>query len=333
MPVVCHFFLDGRDTPPKSALEYLARFEKDVAGEKNIAIGTVGGRYYAMDRDKRWDRVAKGYAAIIAGEGDHAPSAKAAIEAGYAAGKTDEFVPPTAIAGYAGMRDGDGLVMANFRADRVRQILTALLDPKFTEFERGKTVRFAAALGMTQYSAALDLFLATLFPAERLDQTFGELVAKAGLKQLRIAETEKFAHVTYFFNGGREQEFPGEDRILVPSPKVATYDLKPEMSAIEVTDKLVEAIGTGTFDVDRGQFRQHRHGRPYRRHGGGDQGRRNRRSLSRPLGGSGGEGRRRDPHYRGPRQRRGDARPQTRQPHTAHTTNPVPIVLVNGPPA
>jgi 2,3-bisphosphoglycerate-independent phosphoglycerate mutase len=147
------------------------------------------------------------------------------------------------------MKDGDGLLIANFRADRVREIGAALLDPDFKAFARPGTIRFSAAAGMTEYSAALNRFLATLFPPESLEDTFGEVVAKAGLKQLRIAETEKYAHVTFFFNGGREIEFAGEDRILVPSPKVATYDLKPEMSAFEVTDKLVAAIEAGTYDV------------------------------------------------------------------------------------
>jgi 2,3-bisphosphoglycerate-independent phosphoglycerate mutase len=243
--VLVHAFLDGRDTPPQSALGYLAEFATEAPG---IAIATVGGRYYGMDRDKRWDRLALAYANLVEGAGKKAGSAAAAVEAAYARGDTDEFVKPTAIAGYAGMRDGDGLVMANFRADRVRQLLAAMLDPEFTGFPRPRRPTFAAALGMGEYSAELNCFHSALFPSEELRDTLGELVARSGKRQLRIAETEKYAHVTFFFNGGEEKVFPGEERILVPSPKVATYDLKPEMSAYEMTDKLVTAIAGGRFD-------------------------------------------------------------------------------------
>jgi 2,3-bisphosphoglycerate-independent phosphoglycerate mutase len=202
-----------------------------------------------MDRDKRWDRVEKAYRCLVDGEGRAAEIADAAIADAYAAGESDEFVRPTKVGTYQGMRDGDGVLMANFRADRVREILAALLDPAFSGFARPRTVTFAAALGMTEYSDELKRLLPALFPPEDLADTFGEVVSKAGLTQLRIAETEKYAHVTFFLNGGREREFVGESRILVPSPKVATYDLKPEMSAYEVTDKLVEAIDAGRFDV------------------------------------------------------------------------------------
>ena len=249
IPVKVHAFLDGRDTPPRSAGEYLAKFIADTAGLGGVDIATVSGRYYAMDRDKRWDRVEKAYRALTSAEGERAPDAAAAVRQSYARDTGDEFVLPTVIGGYAGMRDGDGVVCANFRADRVREILAALLDPAFAGFKRKRVVAFAAALGMTEYSAELNRFLKTLFPPEDLADTFGEVVSRAGLTQLRIAETEKYAHVTFFFNGGREAEFPGESRILVPSPKVATYDQKPEMSAPEVTDKLVEAIDQGRFDV------------------------------------------------------------------------------------
>jgi 2,3-bisphosphoglycerate-independent phosphoglycerate mutase len=201
-----------------------------------------------MDRDKRWDRVEKAYRAVVSGEGETAADPIAAIEASYGADTTDEFVLPTAIAGYGGMQDGDGLLMANFRADRAREILTALVDPTFDGFDRGRVVRFADAIGMVEYSDALNRFLRPLFAAEKLEHVLGQVIADAGLKQLRIAETEKYAHVTFFFNGGEETVFPGEERILVPSPKVATYDLQPEMSAVEVTDRLVEAIASGTFD-------------------------------------------------------------------------------------
>jgi 2,3-bisphosphoglycerate-independent phosphoglycerate mutase len=246
LPVAVHAFLDGRDTPPKSAIGYLQQFEADVAGPR---IATVAGRYYAMDRDQRWDRVEKAYRALTAAAGEHAADAVAAVELAYARGESDEFVLPTAIADWRGMQDGDGLLFANFRADRIREIAGALVDPDFPGFARGRRIAFAAALGLTEYSADLNRYLATLFPPEDLSGTFGEVISNAGLTQLRIAETEKYAHVTFFFNGGRETVFPGEERILVPSPKVATYDLQPEMSAPEVTDKVVAAINSGRFDV------------------------------------------------------------------------------------
>jgi 2,3-bisphosphoglycerate-independent phosphoglycerate mutase len=249
IPVAVHAFLDGRDTPPKAAIGYLRQFQKDVAGHGEIRIATVAGRYYAMDRDKRWDRVEKAYRCLTVREGERAADPIKAVEAAYARGETDEFVLPTVIGEYRGMRDGDGLFFVNFRADRVRETATALVDPDFSSFDHGKPISFAAALGLVEYSTELNRFLGTLFPPDDLRDTFGEIVSKAGMTQLRIAETEKYAHVTFFFNGGRETVFPGEERILVPSPKVATYDKQPEMSAPEVTDKVVEAIGSGRFDV------------------------------------------------------------------------------------
>ena len=249
VPVAVHAFLDGRDTPPKTAVLYVRQFQEDVAGLRDLRIATLCGRYYAMDRDKRWDRVEKAYRAIVAGVGERTDDPLQAVEAAYARAETDEFVTPTAIAGYVGMRDGDGLLIANFRADRIREIATALLDPEFSGFTREKRVAFCAALGLVEYSTELNRFLATLFPPENLNDSFGEVVSRAGLTQLRVAETEKYAHVTFFFNGGRELVFPGEERILVPSPKVATYDQQPEMSAPEVTDKVVEAIRSGRFDA------------------------------------------------------------------------------------
>jgi len=242
-----HAFLDGRDTPPKSAEGFVAKFLADVEGH-DVRVGTIGGRYYGMDRDKRWDRLERAYKATVEADGPRAADALGAIAQSYADGKTDEFMIPTAIDGYAGMKDGDGLLMANFRADRVRQILASLCDPSFAGFKRARVPQFADRLGMCEYSEALAPFLGTLFPPQNLTHILGEMVSEAGWKQLRIAETEKYAHVTFFFNGGREEMFPGEDRILVQSPKVATYDLKPEMSAPEVTDRLVAAIATGTYD-------------------------------------------------------------------------------------
>ena len=249
VPVWIHAILDGRDMPPRSAHECLQDIQAGLKKDLPIRFATVSGRYYPMDRDKRWERVALGYDAIVDAKGELAATPAEAVDQAYAAKLDDEFVKPTVIAGYDGMKDGDGLLMFNFRADRARQILTALLDPRFDGFNRPRLVKFAMAVGMVDYSAALNPFLKTLFPPEALTMGLGETVSKAGLKQLRIAETEKYAHVTFFFNGGEERVFNGEERILVPSPKVATYDLKPEMSAPEVTDKLVEAIGSGKFDL------------------------------------------------------------------------------------
>lgn len=249
VPVVVHAFLDGRDTAPKSGKGFLEEFLKATRELPKMSIGTVAGRYYAMDRDKRWDRVELAFDAMMLGAGERFPTASAAIAASYDAGKSDEFVLPVVIGDYAGMTDGDGVLMANFRADRAREITQALCDDGFDGFARKKTVRFAAAASMTEYSKDHTRFLDTLFPPEQLTAILGEVVSKAGLKQLRIAETEKYAHVTFFLNGGEEQVYPGEDRILVPSPKVATYDLQPEMSAPEVTDKLVAAITSGGYDL------------------------------------------------------------------------------------
>lgn len=249
LDVLVHAFLDGRDTPPRSADGYLRKFIADLQPLANARIATVGGRYYGMDRDKRWERVALAYDALVDAQGVAAQDPLAALAQSYAADKGDEFMLPAVIGPYRGMRDGDGVIMANFRADRARQILTALLDPGFKEFARARVVKFSAALGMAEYSAALNARMRTLFPAMALTRILPELVAEAGLKQLRLAETEKYAHVTFFFNGGEEREYPGESRILVPSPKVATYDLQPEMSARELTDKLIAAIDSGTFDL------------------------------------------------------------------------------------
>jgi 2,3-bisphosphoglycerate-independent phosphoglycerate mutase len=247
IPVAVHAFLDGRDTPPSSGRGYMEAF---IAAAPRATVATVTGRYYAMDRDKRWERVEKGYAALAEGKGEAvAENALAAIDAAYAAGQTDEFVQATVVGGYGGMKDGDGILMANFRADRAREILSALLDPGFDDFARGRQIRFAAATGLVEYSGDLSKLMTSIFAPLSLVNVLGQVVADAGLKQLRIAETEKYAHVTFFLNGGREEVFAGEDRILVPSPKVATYDLQPEMSAPEVTDRLVDAIESGKYDL------------------------------------------------------------------------------------
>ncbi len=244
-----HAFLDGRDTPPSSAKAYVETFEKDIAACRNVTIATLSGRFYAMDRDERWERVSKVYDVMTQGLGEQAESAMDAIETSYAHDVTDEFVLPTAVNGYQGMRDGDGLLMANFRADRAREILAAFADPAFTGFERSTVIDWAAKTGMVEYSSQHNTYMTALFPAQKLQNILGQVVCDAGLKQLRIAETEKYAHVTFFLNGGEEQVFEGEERILIPSPKVATYDLQPEMSAPELTDKLVGAIESETYDL------------------------------------------------------------------------------------
>ena len=250
VPVVIHAFTDGRDVPPRSAADYLTRFVADIASLPGVTVGTVTGRFYAMDRDKRWERVVRAHACLVDGAGERAAADPvAAVTQSYAEDVTDEFILPTVIGGYAGMHDGDGLIMANFRTDRAREILHALVDPNFDGFERKRMVAFGATAGMVEYSADLNRFLAPVFPPKQLTRVLGEVVSEAGLRQLRIAETEKYAHVTFFFNGGLETGYPGEERILVPSPKVATYDLMPEMAAAEVTDRLVEAIGSDRFDL------------------------------------------------------------------------------------
>jgi 2,3-bisphosphoglycerate-independent phosphoglycerate mutase len=246
-----HAFMDGRDTPPRSGLGYLADVEKRLRERGYGKVASVCGRYFAMDRDKRWDRVELAYAALVRAEGLEAPSGVAAMEASYARGDTDEFVKPTVVVNGDGapvgpVRDGDAVIFFNFRADRAREITRAFTDGGFKEFERKVTPRLAAYVCMTEYDKTFALPVA--FPPTDLTEIFPEIVSRAGLKQLRCAETEKYAHVTFFFNGGRELVFPGEDRILVPSPRdVKTYDQKPEMSAREVTDKLVAAIGTGQY--------------------------------------------------------------------------------------
>ncbi len=248
--VVVHAFTDGRDVAPNSAKDQMAEFLADVYDFPGIAVATVTGRYWAMDRDKRWERVGKAYQALVHGRGEaNAADPIQAIEQSYAAGTFDEFIPATVIDGYAGMKDGDALLFANFRADRAREILEALLDPGFTGFERGAPIRFASAVGMVEYSSTLNPLMSAIFPPKTLTKVLGEVVSEAGLTQLRIAETEKYPHVTFFFNGGEERVYPGEDRILVPSPKVATYDLQPEMAAPEVTDKVVAAVDSGKYDL------------------------------------------------------------------------------------
>jgi 2,3-bisphosphoglycerate-independent phosphoglycerate mutase len=249
IPVAIHVFTDGRDVPPQSAEGEIGRFLSAIAGLANVRIATLGGRYFGMDRDNRWDREERAYRVIVSAEGPTAPDALTAIRDAYAAGKTDEFIPPVVIAGYAGMKDGDGLLTVNFRADRARQICAALLDPDFAGFARETVVHFAGAVALTEYSEALAKRMDVMFPPQSLDKGLGEIVSAAGLRQLRAAETEKYPHVTFFFNGGREEPYAGEDRILVQSPKVATYDLAPPMSEAELTDRVVAAIDSGVYDL------------------------------------------------------------------------------------
>ncbi len=247
VPCVVHAFTDGRDTPPRSGADDIQRLQ--AALPEGTPIATVSGRYYAMDRDKRWERVSKAYFAMAEAQGPSFADAASVIDAAYGNAVTDEFVIPAVVAGYRGMKDGDGLLCFNFRADRVREIFAPLIDDVFDGFVRPRRIAFAAMAGMTHYSDHLSERLGILFPPQTMDHLLGQVVAAAGLRQLRMAETEKYPHVTYFLNGGIEVPNPGEDRTMVQSPKVATYDLQPEMSAPELTDKAVTAIGTGTYDL------------------------------------------------------------------------------------
>ena len=250
--IYIHAFLDGRDTPPASAKTYLVELEEELARIGVGRIATVAGRYYAMDRDKRWERVEKAYAAMVDGVGDKAPDAVSAVEASYQKGVYDEFVLPTVIEKdgkpVATVQPGDGMIFFNFRPDRAREITRAFVDAEFNSFPRKKGFLAPRLVCLTQYDEEIQA--SVLFPPEEaMENILGQYISDRGLKQLRIAETEKYAHVTYFFNGGEEVPFPGEERILIPSPKVATYDLKPEMSALEVTDRVLVEIASDRFDV------------------------------------------------------------------------------------
>lgn len=243
VPVVLHLMTDGRDVYPTSALTYLEELQQGLPD--GVRIATVTGRYFAMDRDTRWDRIAKATAAIISGEGARADTAREAVERAYARDETDEFVTPTIIGDYAGASDGDGLFCLNFRADRARQIMSALGDPAFDAFDTGPRPDWAALMGMADYSEHHGSFMLTIYPKPEIVNTLGAWVARHGLRQFRLAETEKYPHVTFFLNGGEEAAATGEDRHMPKSPDVATYDLRPEMSADEVTERLVAAIRDG----------------------------------------------------------------------------------------
>ena len=328
VPVWLHAITDGRDVAPSSAVTFIADLEAQLPVGARVA--TVIGRYWAMDRDNRWERVSRAYAAMIRAEGEAAATAGEAVVRSYAKGETDEFLAPSVIGRYKGARDGDGIFCLNFRADRAREILSALAAPDFTGFETGPRPHWSALLGMVEYSDAHSAFMATAFPKRVIVNCLGEWVAKQGLRQFRLAETEKYPHVTFFLNGGREVPFDGEARYMAPSPKVATYDLQPEMSAAEVADQLVGAIQDG-YDlivvnfanpdmvghtgslpaaiaaceaVDAGLGRALQ---ALQEAGGAmivtaDHG--NCETMVDPVSGG---------------------------PHTAHTTNPVPVILVGGP--
>ncbi len=243
VPVAIHALTDGRDVAPTSAPGFVAALEKALPPGARIA--TVIGRYYAMDRDNRWDRVQTAYEAMVHGRGASAGTAAEAVAAAHAAGQTDEFIPATVIGDYSGFAEGDGLFCLNFRADRAREILAAIADPGFDGFDRGAPPALAARLGMVEYSEAHNAWFEAAFPKREIRNTLGEWVAAHGLTQFRLAETEKYPHVTFFLNGGQEVAYPGEDRKMPKSPKVATYDLQPEMSAPEVTEAFVAAIEAG----------------------------------------------------------------------------------------
>src|SRR5690554_1858253 len=250
--IYVHALLDGRDMPPRSARPSLEKFEKKLREAGVGHVASIAGRFFGMDRDQRWDRVKQSFDAICCGDAPHHhEDAMTALDAAYERGENDEFVQPSAIHAAGGapvsLEEGDAVVFMNFRADRARELTRAFVEADFKEFERPRLPRLAAFVTLTEYAADIDADCA--YPPERLANGFGEYLAARGLTQLRIAETEKYAHVTFFFSGGREEEYPGEARILVPSPKVSTYDLKPEMSAFEVTDELVEAIRARRFDA------------------------------------------------------------------------------------
>jgi len=238
MHVYLHLFTDGRDTPPQSALDFI----QAIPQHPLIHIATVQGRYFAMDRDNRWERTEKAYRALVQADGIRVSSAAQAIEQSYLDGKTDEFIEPYVIGHYKGMEGGDSLIHINFRADRVRQLLSSLVLPEFDHFQRNHPIQFMTVLGMSEYSDTLNAYSQALYPQKAISDGLIQTLCNQGKKVLKLAETEKYAHVTFFLNGGIEPPCPGEDRILIPSPKVATYDLAPEMSAKELTDQVVSAI-------------------------------------------------------------------------------------------
>lgn len=324
VPVVLHAITDGRDVAPSSALEFLDQLPE------GLPIATVIGRYFAMDRDNRWDRVAQAYGAMIQAKGERAETAQDAVNAAYAKGVTDEFIPATVIGGFTGVQDGDGLFCLNFRADRAREILAAIGQAEFDAFETGARPKLAGLLGMVDYSDAHTKYMTTAYPKAKIINTLGAWVAAQGLRQFRLAETEKYPHVTFFLNGGKETPEVGEDRYMAKSQNVATYDLQPEMSAGEVTDAFVAAIEEKYDLIVTNYANPDMVG-----HTGDlqaaikaceavDQG------LARVVAAvkqAGGAMIVTADH--GNCEMMTD--PQTGGPHTAHTTNPVPVMLLGGP--
>ncbi|MDO5614029.1 MAG: 2,3-bisphosphoglycerate-independent phosphoglycerate mutase [Paracoccus sp. (in: a-proteobacteria)] len=328
VPVVIHAITDGRDVPPKSALGFVTELAGNLP--EGVRIGTVIGRYYAMDRDNRWDRVSRAFAAIIRAEGLTAADAPDAVTAAYVRDETDEFIQPTVLPGYTGVRDGDGFFCLNFRADRAREILAALAAPDFAAFDTGIRPQWAAMLGMVDYSADHDAFMTAAYPKRQVVNTLGAWVAAQGLRQFRLAETEKYPHVTFFLNGGKETPEPGEDRFMPSSPKVATYDLAPEMAAAEVSDRLVQAIRDG-YDLIVVNFANpdmvgHTGSLPaaIRACEAVDRGLGMMIAALRDTGGAAVIC-----ADHGNCETMTD--PATGGPHTAHTTNPVPVIVFGGP--
>ncbi len=328
IPVQIHAITDGRDVPPKSGQEQVEAFAADLP--EGARIGTVVGRYYAMDRDNRWERVQQAFDLVTEGVGHSAESAGAAIAAAYDRGETDEFIGATMIAGYERPGAGDGLIFANFRADRAREILAALADPGFAGFDTGPRPDWATVCGMVEYSDLHNAYMSAIFPKRDIVNTLGAWVAKHGLRQFRLAETEKYPHVTFFLNGGKETPEVGEDRFMPPSPKVATYDLQPEMSAPQVTEKFVGAIEAG-YDLIVTNYAN-----PDMVGHTGDLGAAMRAceavdaglaQVVAALEAAGGAMIVTADH--GNCETMVD--PETGGPHTAHTTNPVPVILVGGP--
>ncbi len=246
--ILIHSILDGRDSSPISGLENLKILKKKISGRKNIKIVSLAGRFFAMDRDNRWDRICEAYKAIIEGNASQKTNHIFELEKSYKQHVTDEFFRPTNFENYSGVKDGDGFFITNYRADRVRELLGAIFDKDFTFFKREKIANFFQPMSMIQYSKRLRKSLIPILESSEVKNNLGEIISMNGLRQLRIAETEKYAHVTYFFNGGVEENFIGEDRVLVPSPRVNTYDKKPEMSAYEVADELIKKINLKKYD-------------------------------------------------------------------------------------
>ncbi|MFG5381161.1 2,3-bisphosphoglycerate-independent phosphoglycerate mutase [Yoonia sp. R2-816] len=327
VPVAIHAITDGRDVAPKSAADFVTELQDNLPDTAKIV--TVIGRYYAMDRDNRWERVETAYDAMIKGQGNAADTPSAAVEAAYDADKTDEFIPATVIGDYSGLAEGDGFFCLNFRSDRAREILAAIADPDFGGFDRDKP-DLAAQLGMVSYSDKHDQWFDIVFPKRDIQNTLGAWVAKQGLRQFRLAETEKYPHVTFFLNGGIETPEKGEDRYMAQSPKVATYDMQPEMSAGEVTEHFVKAIEDG-YDLIVTNYANpdmvgHTGdlGAAIKACEAVDQGL---GEVLKALKAAGGAMIVTADH--GNCETMVD--PETGGPHTAHTTNPVPVILVGGP--